>query len=184
VALAQTITAAKPDTVYAVNLWLRLSAATAAGQILLHAFDGTSPLQDDTTGAHSVAIDLTALATPTVYTPFQLVFVTPKVLPATVQVRLRLTTPLATGKTLYLDSFAVGEMTRLYPGGPALAVFSGATPFVVGDRYLVTVANDYGGVTYGGNWQQAFQRYFGTDQLEYLLPYSGSPTVANSLVTA
>jgi hypothetical protein len=183
VAMAQTITAARPNRVYAFNVWLRLSAATAAGQILVNAFDGTNPIQDDTTGGHSVAIDLTALATPTVYTPFSLIFVTPRVLPATVQVRLRLTTPLAAGRTLYLDSAAAGEVSFLYPGGPALAVFAGATPWAAGDRFTVAVTNDRAGATYGRTWNAAFDRFFSARQLGFLLPVSGSPNVLDSLMT-
>jgi hypothetical protein len=180
---SQAVTTLKPNTLYAANLFLRLSALTGTGVLRVRLDDGSGgTVADDQAAANSFTVAATSLTTS--YAAFSGVFRTPRVLPATVKLVVELSSALPSGKTLYIDSLALAPMTQLYAGGPALAVFRGAADFAAGDRFLVTVSNDRAGVSYGGTWQSCFQRYFGTDGLEFLLPYSGSPTVADSLITS
>jgi hypothetical protein len=175
----------RPNRVYAANLWVRLDASAVGGQLTLDLYDGAAVINDDQGVPNSITYALSSLAIPTAYAPLNGVFRTPRVLPATVKFRVRLSVALASGRTLYLDSLAMGEVSFLYAGGPAISVFAGSSPWITGDRYAVTVTNDRAGSSYGATWQTVFDRSFGMRQLGLMLPYSASsPTIADSLLTS
>jgi hypothetical protein len=64
-------------------------------------------------------------------------------------------------------------------GGPYVACFSGATPFVVADNFAVAVANDYGGLLTTAAW-----KFLNTPALGVRFPVSTSAwTIAESLAS-
>jgi hypothetical protein len=111
------------------------------------------------------------------YVPIGGTFRTPAVLPPSLRVRVRLSTPLSSGSALYIDRVAMAEPTSLYPQGPAVAVFSGAPNVVRGDSWQLVVRNNGNGLL-----QSAADRLFGMRSLGLLLPSAGNPSVPNSLV--
>jgi hypothetical protein len=90
---------------------------------------------------------------------------------------------LTNGRNLYIDHLGMGAMTQLYAGGPAIAYFSGSTASLVKDVYSVTVTNNRGGASNLATMQTAADRVFGMRALNLLLPSSGSPTVADALIS-
>jgi hypothetical protein len=78
------------------------------------------------------------------------------------------------------------------------AIFSGQTtaPFIAntsasappgtpgnGDGFILTATNNYGGASNLSTWQQLFERLFGMRALGLVLPSSGGPTIADSLIS-
>lgn len=180
-ATAGTAAVLTPLTSYAVHLWLRTASGTAsAGVLTVELVDGSGTVVNDEQGvANSFAVTLSTLTT--AWAPKSGVFRLPAVPPATVALRLRLSTALA-GADVLLDDVCCAPLAAAYPAGPGLAVFAGATPFKAGDTWAVAVTNDRGGASYLATFQSLFYRLFG-DPLS-LLPSAGSPTLADTLITA
>jgi hypothetical protein len=173
----------RPNRVYNFFVALRVSATPAAGVLTVDLCDGSNTtINDDQAAANSFTVALTALTSSWNTSLGVGTFRTPKTLPATVKLRMRLSTALDNAKSLYMDSAALAEASFLYPGGPALSVFAGATPFMTNDYFTITTANNRNGKTFGMTWQAVFDRLFGMRQLGLLLPYSGSPTLADTLL--
>lgn len=175
----------RPNRLYAVNLWFRQPSTLTGPTLALSLVDGSDAnVADDQAAANTVSVALSGAATGS-WVALSGVFRTPRVLPATLKLQLAITGgAIGNAAVLFVDSLALTEMTELYAGGPSLAVFSGATAFVAGDRYQVAVANNRAGATYGGTFQTVFDRWFGMRELGLLLPYSGSPTIADTLITS
>lgn len=171
----------KPLTSYALNCWMKRDGAVGAGVMTFDLHDGTSVINDQAGTANSFTQTLSALTTS--YAPVNGVFRLPAILPATIKVRRRISTALTTSN-VYMDDLCLTPLTAAYTGGPGLAVFSGATPFVKNDTWTVTGTNDRGSATYLATMQALFDRLFGMRQAGLLLPSSGSPTIADTLITA
>lgn len=133
-----------PLTQYAVNIFMRRDGIIPSQGVLTISLvdqNGTTIL--DANGAsNSFAIDLTLLST--VYAPFNFAFRTPLILPTSQFLQMKLTTPLANGRSVYADKMGIGLMTQLYTAGPSLAVFAGNTNFIQGDYAQVPVTNSRG----------------------------------------
>jgi polyphosphate kinase len=97
-------------------------------------------LEDDQGTANSFTVDLTALGT--YPEPHTGIFRTPRYMPPRVYLRLKLTTALSSGTSLFLDEVILAAMTELYAGGPLMAAFTGAKNFRVGDTAEITVLNN------------------------------------------
>ncbi|OWK45759.1 hypothetical protein [Fimbriiglobus ruber] len=191
--LVQTFTAAgvsgntrytpPPVSSLAFAVWLRGSAALTGGVLKVELVDGTGAVVNDATGnPASVSLALTGLGT--TYTSQTGIVRTPPVIPTTgLQLRLNVSTTPA-GGDLLIDYLAVAPLTAAYPGGPGLALFSGATRFVQGDGWNVTATNDRGDSSNLATWQALFDRLFGMRALGLLLPSSGSPTIVDTLITS
>jgi hypothetical protein len=164
VALSQSITPStlKPLTPYAIHFWGRISTAPAAGVLTVDLYDGSSVINDEAGTANAFTVDLTTLGTS--YVAKNGVFRLPDPLPAVIQLRLRTTTALSTGKSVYLDQLTLQEMTRLYVGGPYVALASGKINWINEDLWNITVTN-----TYAGQLQTAFWRLFNMPQLGLIL---------------
>lgn len=178
-----------PDTIYAVNLALKVDAVPAAGVLEIALIDGTGPpgaiTNDDQGNANSFTVALTSATTNYVF--YNGVFRTPRVNPATgYKLRLRLSTALTSGKNAFIDHLAMTAPTKLYAGGPYLAVFSGSVAFIAGsnapDTFTVTTTNNRAGSSNNLTWQTFFDRMFNMRSLGLLLPSSGSPTISDSLL--
>jgi hypothetical protein len=108
----------------------------------------------------------------------------PRVLPATVRLRVRVSTAISSGTNIFIDRLAMGTISALYTGGPGAAIFSGNVPFIQGDGWNVTTTNDRGGSSNMGTFQALFDRLFNMRALGLLLPSSGLPTIADTLISA
>lgn len=170
-------TAAKltPNTQYALNLWLKTSATPAAGVAEFALIDGGGNVVNDSQSvANSATKSLTAVSTS--FVNVNAVFRTPALLPSTVKLRIRLSTAIDSGKSVYFARVALTPMGQLYAGGPSFAGFSANTKVLVGDSWTSAVTNTY------GLFAQYLERAFGMRALGVQLPYAGSPTISDSLI--
>lgn len=165
---------------YSFCMWLRRDGvAAAAGVLTIDLIDGSNNvIQDANSVNNSFTIDLTALTTS--FVAYTGVFRTPTVLPATQKIRIRLTTALTSGRTVYLDKASLGLMSRCYLGGPYVAVHAGAVNFVTTDYGYVATTNDRGNQTNLASFGPFFQRAFGMTGLDLLLPSSATPTISDT----
>lgn len=165
------------------NIFMRRDGvAPAAGVLQVELVNGSGTIIKDANNANnSFTIDLTALTT--VYTSYTGTFRLPHVLPSSMYIRYRMTTPLTNNRSVYLDASALGLMTQLYTSGPSLAVFSGSVPFVQGDYSYSTVTNSYGSGGTLTTWQVLFNRLFSMQQLDLLLPSSATPSIPDSAIS-
>lgn len=166
-----------PQTPYALVLWYKLSAgAPAAGVLKMDLVDGSnSTISDSASTVNSATVNLNGVADTNWHT-LTLVGRLPAVLPATVKLRLSLSTALTTGTNLFIGGVACNPMTQLYAGGPYCSPFSGNTNTILGDSWTMAVTPTWGVL------QQWFERVFGMKALGLQIPGSGSPTVADSVV--
>lgn len=170
----QAITTLEPNTVYGICFRAKDSGAgLLAGVLSIDLFDGTSVINDDAGTANSITKAFGTLTASYVgYTGF---FITPKVLPATVRLRVHISTALTSTESIYVDHLCIAEATQLYTGGPFAAIFSGATATAKNDRFTLAFTNTQ------GVYQEWFERWFGMRLLGLQLPGNtgGSETVAD-----
>lgn len=177
----------QPSTVYAVNLWAIADVVPAAGAITVDLVDGIggTVIDDDAGTSNTVSFDADELDDtdwldlPTLSgaTP---VFRTPAVLPPVVYLRIRISTAVSSGTSVFLDRASLVPMVQLYSGGPYVAAFAGSTPFAPTDRWAVVTTNDRGGVLL--EW---LHRNFDLARLGLRIPTdgSGNETIPDSIVT-
>lgn len=185
---SRVTTPLQPLTQYAVSLRALIDTYPAAGVMQVDLFDGNAVINDEAGTANSFTFNPKSggdLGTEGVWTSITGVFRTPRNLPPVVYLRIHQTTAISSGSSLYLDHVAMTEMQPLYPDGPSVAVFSGATDFkagsvqVEGDQFAVTVTNDR-----AGEFQEWFDRVFDMREKGLLLPSdsSGSETINDNLI--
>jgi hypothetical protein len=184
--IRQTLTTLKPNRVYAINGWVRSSGTlTTTGNLKFRLVDGSNAvIVDDQSAENGVTAALTGLTT--TYTAKGGVLITPKVLPATVKLQIEASNgaDLVTSEAVYLDNLAMAEVSFLYGGGPALAVFSGSVPFMSNDAFDITTTNNRAGQSYGATFQTVFDRWFNMKQLGLLLPVAGSTLLDDTTLIA
>lgn len=168
----------KPNTAYHVHFRARSSSASlVAGAIRCRLVDGSNAvISDDAGNANSLTLAYSAITT--TWQAFTVRFTTPKVLPSTCKLEIGVSTDLTDGESVYVDDLAMCAPTALYAGGPYLSAVRGDTDVAIGDRWAITVANDQAGII-----QTHFDRMFGMRAMGLQLPSSGSPTIAESLVS-
>ncbi|MDO8671336.1 MAG: hypothetical protein Q7O66_07880 [Dehalococcoidia bacterium] len=169
-------------TQYSFNVFSRRDGvAPAAGVLTVDLFDGSSIINDENGVANSFTIDLTTLTTN--YASKTGVFRTPSILPATIYLRMRLSTALTNARSVYFDKASLGTMTQAYTSGPYVAVHAGSIPFEVGDLGTVVITNSRGAAGTLDTWQVLFYRFFADmGNSELLLPSSASPTISDALI--
>ncbi len=177
-ALTQNLSGLSSRTPLPVSVQLKLDVVPAAGNLIIDLYDGTAVITDDEAANNSLSIDLTA--GDTTYVHYTDTFRLPSVLPATVTLRVRLSTALTTGSNLFLDNLFVGDdnsYTEMYAGGPRICQVRGSVDAGVDDLHVVTMANGREGAI-----QTLTQRLF--DQNDLMLPSdsAGGETVADSLI--
>jgi hypothetical protein len=178
---AGTLGKVAPDGQYAHALWIKADVVPASGVLTVDLIDqGATTINDDQGIANSYTVALSTITTS--YAAYSGVFRLPKVLPTSVRIRYRISTVIPGGTNVFLDHTSLTPITKLYLGGPSLSVFSGSVPWIIGDKFSVTTTNDRGGSTNLKTFQTLFDRCFNMKQFELLLPSSGSPTVADSLI--
>jgi hypothetical protein len=172
-----------PLSQYSVNLWLRRDGVAAgAGQLTIDLVDQNGVAINDANGvANTFTVDLTALTT--TYAAASGVFRTPYILPAQQFLRVRQSTALTNGRSVYLANLSMGLMTVCYTGGPSVNVHSGAVNFQLGDFGTVAVTNSRGAggtlSTFQTLWYQLFVE---AQQNDLLLPSSAVPTVQDAWI--
>lgn len=180
--LNQRVTLA-PLTQYAFNIWAKADVVPAAGVITVDLVDGIggSVINDEAGVANSFTISGPALTTS--FVAKNGAFRTPRVLPAVVYLRIRISTAISSGTSVFIDQAALTEMTRLYRGGIFAAAFSGKVSWRKGDGaqvrpdgYTIAVTNDAAGVH-----QEWFERNFDMSGKGLVLPSNsvGGETIAD-----
>jgi hypothetical protein len=171
------------ETVYGINFWCRVSDTPSEGVLVIDLHDGTSVINDDAGTAISTSIDLTTLGT--TFTAKQLTFALPAPLPAIVRVRIRLSTELENGKSVYIDHMALAELEQpgSVPGAtPYLGFFSGSTNWALDDGSGTRVLKIQVNNNRGSQWQELLDKFFGTAELGWTAPTSGSTLLSDSLI--
>jgi len=161
--------AVKPNTRYLVNCYAKDSGAgLLAGVIKIELLDqaGSPAVVADDQGTNN-SISIAFSATTASYAAFSGTFVTPKVLPTTgLQLAVRVTTALTTAESMYIDDLAMYEVPdSVYAAGPSVTLFRGSTDVAKGDKWNVTVSNNY-----AGELQQAFWALFDLPSMGLQLP--------------
>jgi hypothetical protein len=170
-----------PSDQMGFNVQLYLSSVPAAGAISFSLVNGpltSSTVINDAQGNPCTISKTLSTSSSGAWFPVNGYFRTPAVLPSAVYLLAKLTTALSTGTTLYIDHMALAEPYRLYAGGSSLNVWSGNVPSVTGDTATFTPTN-----TYAAGFQLGFNKFFNMSNLGLLLPYSGSPTISDGLIT-
>ena len=168
---------------YSWCIWARRDATAASTGILtIDLVDGDGVVLADANGAsNSTTIDLTALTT--VFAPYSVAFRTPAQVPSELYLRMRLTTALENGRSVFLEHGSLGEMTQLYSSGPWLSVHSGAVAFVKDDSATVTTTNSRGSGGTLDTFQTLMARMFPLMLSEgLLLPSSTVPSISDNLI--
>lgn len=91
--------------------------------------------------------------------------------------RLRFSTPPDNGVSVYLDDVVIVEATRLYDGGPAIAVLRPARTPRIGQYWTLQISNDR-----AGKLLEWTARVFRLDQLGLAVPTSGTTLIPDSVV--
>jgi hypothetical protein len=164
-----------PNTLFAVNMWVRVDATPAAGVLRVALWNGSSVILDNSGAPNSFNINLTTLST--TWIPFSGIFRVPNLMPANVSLELKLTTALTSGRSVYVDRVAMCQPTQLYRGGPLISIFSGNVNLIRNDTFWISIYNNYGGAM-----QTLFGKIFNMPQLGLILPSSLTPTVPDSLI--
>ncbi len=182
--LGQLIT----NTQYSFNIFMRRDGVQAAAGVLeISLVDENNVIIQDEAGVdNAFTIDLTgsnAVPLTTVYQAYKGVFRTPAIMPDELFLRMRLTTAITTGRSVYLDKISFGVMTQIYTSGPFVAVHSGSIPFLIGDYGTATISNSRDSATLN-TWQVVFVRFFPNEMLnnELMLPSSSVPTISDTLI--
>lgn len=163
-------------TPYVLCVRTKVDVVPAAGALVIDLYDGSSVINDDAGTANSLSIDVTSETTS--YAAHTAVFRLPEPVPTTVKIRVRLSTAVSTGSSLFIDDLIFGPaMTQMYTGGPYVALVRGATDVAKDDTFTATVTNGREGA-----FQELFDKLFGYP--EKLLPSDtgGTETVADSLI--
>lgn len=168
-----------PTTPYCVNFWFKLSAASpSAGVLEVALIDGSGNILNDYSDNQNLVTANLHTTADTNWHNVNAVFRLPVVLPAQVKLRIRLSTALTTGTTVYISGLSLNPMTQFYSGGPFVSIFSGNTQMILNDAWTLAYTVTWGLV------QQYAQRFFGVGTLGYRLPAAtSSPTVPDSVVT-
>ena len=174
-----TTTTLAPNTVYAVNFFARDSGAGAAAGVLeLSLVDGSNVIvTDDAATDNKKQVSVATLTAS--YVAYNFFIRTPKVLPSTQKLRIRLSTALTSTESIYVADVAMVQATQMYQGGPWCAIFAGSTQFAKGDKFTLAVANDL-----AGDFQTYFERAFDMRTLGLQLPSDtgAAETIVDTLI--
>lgn len=173
----------KPQTQYGVNFWMRRDGVAAnVGTLVIELVDGTgTPILDaGGNNLNSLSVDLTQLTVG--YAAQKFAVRTPAVLPAQQWLRLRLSTALTNGRSVYLDTGGFGLTQQLGPSCPFFATFSGGSPFLLGDQSLTTITNSRGAAGTLSTFQTLCAQLYPQQIIsgELLLSSSATPTISDS----
>lgn len=185
VTLNQKLTALSPATAYAVSLWACCDTVPSAGVITVDLVDGISGtvLLDSQSVSQSISFNASALLNGFQHLSqlqtSECYFRTPAILPTSVYLRVRISTAVTSGCSVFVDNVALTNPTQLYSGGPFLASFAGNTPFTTADTWQLIITNSRTGVV-----REYCERNFSMSTLGLLFPTASSPTIPDSAAVA
>lgn len=164
---------------YRFHAWMLADVVPAAGVVTVDLVNGIggTVIQDDQGVDNSFTIDCTALTTS--FGAQTGAFRTPTVMPASVYLRIRISTAVSSGTSLFVDEVCFVPETEAYAGGPFVSAFTGPVAWQSSDTATITLTNDRAGALH--EWMN---RVFGLADDRLLLPTdgSGSETIADSLI--
>lgn len=169
---------------FSFNIFLRMSgAAITNGVLTIDWIDRNGTVIQDAAGRDN-SVDFTLSNLNTVYSPFNVSFRTPIIMPDTMFIRYRLSTALNSGSSIYLARSTMGVMQQIYANGPYVCCHSGGSNFVIGDYSLNTITNSRGVGGTQDTWQTAFMKLLNPFVLSngYLLPSSNTPNISDNLI--
>lgn len=167
-------------TGYRFNAWMLADVVPAAGVITVDLVDGIggSVITDDEGTSNSFTVDCTGLTTS--FTAQSGSFRTPTVLPPNVYLRIRISTAVSSGTSIFIDEVCFVPESEFYAGGPFLSAFTGPVAWETSDVATVTTTNDRAGALH--EWCNRVFRLSDNRQLLYSNA-SGSETIADSLIS-
>lgn len=181
VSASHLLTHLEPLKAYAVNAWLAVNTAAASGVVEISLTNGVggSIIQDDAGNDLKYTVAATSLTTSyqssaSIVASGAAVFMTPKSLPASVYLRIRCSTTLPNTRKVYIENPVCAAISPVYSSGVFLVGFAGPLGFVVGDSWIATVANNFGGTMHWG-----MERNFGLRRLGVIIPTDGTGTIAD-----
>jgi hypothetical protein len=167
-------------TAYTFSCLMKKSAGlVGAGTIRLALIDASNGtvLTDPQGNPCSASFTLSGFTTS--YVRKNLTTFTPRLMPATCAMQIKITTAIANaGEDVFVDWGALNAMSQLYaPGGPYFSLYSGATAWAKDDLLTVPVNNAYDGLLV-----HFADRILGLRTAGLVIPTDASPTVADSLI--
>lgn len=179
--LNQKVSNLSPSTAYAFSLWACANPIPAAGVITVDLVDGIAGtvLLDQQGVSQSISFNASALHNTfshlNVLQTGECYFRTPAILPTSVYLRVRVSTAVTSGASVFIDQVGLTTPKELYPGGPLLAAFAGSVPFSSADTWAMTVSNDR-----AGQLREYCERNFSMSSLGLLFPTSASASIPES----
>lgn len=183
--LNQRLTNLSTSTAYAISLWACADFVPAAGVVTIDLVDGIggTVLTDAQGTSNSITFNASALLSSYKHLKdlqsSECYFRTPATLPTNVYLRVRVSTAVTSGSSIFIDQVGLTAATALYTGGPMVAIFSGNTSFSTADTWTMIVTNNR-----AGTLREMLERNFSLSSLDLLFPTSASPTVPDSVLTA
>lgn len=165
-----------PLTQYATWLFALVDVVPAAGVLTIDLVDGVggTVINDEQAAPNSFTIDATALTTAwALQSGF---FRTPATLPAATYLRIRMSTAVSNGTSLFVDEAVMVKADELYADGLAISIIEGPDEWEPNDRAVIAVTNDRAGRMH--DW---LARVFGLRESRLLFPTSGSETINDDL---
>lgn len=167
-----------PLTHYAMHLTAWADTLAGSGTLTVYLCNANgNPVGDESGLVTFPEIALGSLTT----TPLNIVgtFITPTSVPAPVYLRIKANPP--SGSVIRLNNLAVTKMSSLYNKGPFVAVFGKASePLILGERIDIQMVSTRSN---NDNFQFLFERLLRASSRGYPLPYSGNPTINDTLIT-
>lgn len=182
--LNQKLTGLSPSTAYAVSLWAACDFVPSAGVVTVDLVDGIAGtvLLDAQGVSNSITFNASGLLNGFQHLSKlqtgECFFRTPAILPTSVYIRVRISTAVTSGSSVFVDNVALTTPTQIYAGSPLVAGFAGNTPFTTADTWQLVVSNDRKGVL-----REFCERNFSTSGLGLLFPTASSPTIPDSTCT-
>lgn len=183
--LNQKLTTLSPATAYAVSLWACCDLVPSAGVITVDLVDGIggTVLLDSQGVSNSITFNASALLTNFQHLSqlqtAECFFRTPAILPTSIYLRVRISTAVTNGSSVFIDNVGLTTPQTLYAGSPLIAVFAGNVAFSSADTWTLQITNDRKGLL-----RENLERNFSTSTLGLLFPTSSSPTVPDSVTVA
>lgn len=174
----QQIVSVSAKRQYAVGLLLKADVVPAAGVITVDLVDGIggTVIADDAGTNNTTTISISGLGD-TNFHAYGVAFRTPSTLPANVYLRIRISTAITNTSSVFIDDVQMVEMTKLYAGGPSIAVMPGKVNWAVDDEISLTITNNR-----AGEFHEKMNRHFNLMQQELLFPTAGSGSQADTLI--
>jgi hypothetical protein len=171
------------STAYAISLWACCDSVPAAGVVTIDLVDGIggTVLTDAQGVANSITFNASALLSSFQHLnqlqSGECFFRTPATLPTSLYLRIRISTAVTSGKSVFIDNVGLTAASQIYAGGPYIAAFAGNVAFSAADAWTLTVTN-----ARQGQLREWLERNFSTSSLGLLFPTSASPTIPDSTI--